>query len=73
MDGFEVCRRLQTDPATADIPVIFITAHDQTDALVEGFRVGGVDFIGKPFSAEEVRQIVSDSWKELQREIPEPT
>ncbi|MBI1926441.1 sigma-54-dependent Fis family transcriptional regulator [Candidatus Poribacteria bacterium] len=54
MDGFETCRRLKADPSTADIPVIFITAKDETESLVEGFRVGGVDYITKPFENEEV-------------------
>lgn len=54
MDGFETCRRLQEDDATRDIPVIFITARDDTEALVEGLRVGGRDFVVKPFRTDEV-------------------
>ena len=50
MDGYEVCRRLKANPVTRDIPVIFLTA--KTDALDEenGFEVGAVDYIHKPFS-----------------------
>ena len=55
IDDFETCRRLKTDKATADIPVIFITAKDETESVVEGFQVGGVDYITKPFQHEEVR------------------
>ena len=55
MDGFETCRRLKANQSTADIPVIFITAKDETESLVEGFQVGGVDYITKPFQHEEVR------------------
>jgi len=55
MDGFETCRRLKANPATAHIPVIFITARDEMESLVEGFLVGGVDYITKPFSEQEVR------------------
>ena len=55
IDGFETCRYLKADDATADIPVIFITAKEETESLVEGFRVGGVDYITKPFKDEEVR------------------
>jgi len=55
MDGFETCRRLKTNQSTADIPVIFITAKDETKSIVEGFQVGGVDYITKPFRHEEVR------------------
>ncbi len=53
MDGFEVCRRLKADPATADIPVIFVTAR--TDDVSTGFSVGGSDYISKPINADEVR------------------
>lgn len=51
MDGYEVCRRLKANPLTRDIPVIFLTA--KTDAVDEenGFEVGAVDYIHKPFSA----------------------
>ena len=50
MDGYEVCRRLKVNPVTREIPVIFLTA--KTDALDEenGFEVGAVDYIHKPFS-----------------------
>ena len=54
LDGFEVCRRLKQHPDTRDIPVIFITAEDQTASVVTGFQVGGVDYIPKPFRDEEV-------------------
>ncbi len=54
MDGFETCRRLKANPTTADIPVIFITAKDETESVVEGFHLGGVDYITKPFKEEEV-------------------
>ncbi len=53
MDGFEVCRRLKADPATTDIPVIFVTAR--TDDVSQGFAVGGSDYISKPINADEVR------------------
>ena len=50
--GFEACRRLKSQPSTAEIPVIFVTAKDACQDTVEGFRVGGVDYITKPFQAE---------------------
>ena len=55
LDGFETCHRLKAEKATADIPVIFITAKDETQSIVKGFEVGGVDYITKPFRHEEVR------------------
>lgn len=54
IDGLETCRRLKQDESTRDIPVIFITARDETKSLVAGFQAGGVDYIIKPFHAEEV-------------------
>lgn len=54
MNGFEVCRVLKQDSSTEHIPVIFITVKDDTTNLTEGFRVGGVDYITKPFSKEEL-------------------
>ncbi len=54
MDGFETCRRLKANQNTKDIPVIFMTALTQTENKVEGFQVGGVDYISKPFQKEEV-------------------
>ncbi|MBT4500069.1 MAG: SpoIIE family protein phosphatase [Gemmatimonadetes bacterium] len=54
IDGYEVCRRLKQDPVTESIPVIFITANDQTEGIVAGFQAGGIDYIPKPFRNEEV-------------------
>ena len=54
MDGFEVCRRLKQDARTAAVPVIFMTALDDTAHKVEGFRLGAVDYITKPIQREEL-------------------
>ena len=54
MDGFETCRRLQANPETTQIPVIFMTALSDTANKVEGFQIGAVDYITKPFQQEEV-------------------
>ncbi|AWI54931.1 two-component system response regulator [Aquabacterium olei] len=50
MDGYEVCRRLKADPATAGIPVLFLTAMSQVEDETRGFEVGAADFIHKPVS-----------------------
>ena len=50
MDGYEVCRRLKDNPATRDIPVIFLTAKTEEVDEEKGFDVGAVDYIHKPFS-----------------------
>ncbi len=54
MDGYEVCRKLKSDEKTQDIPIIFISALDELDSKVKGFQAGGVDYVTKPFQAEEV-------------------
>lgn len=52
--GFEVCGELKNDPATSDVPIIFISASDQTADKVKAFGAGGVDYVTKPFQVEEV-------------------
>lgn len=54
MDGYEVCRRLKAAPALAEVPVIFISALQETEDKLQAFQAGGVDYITKPFHAEEV-------------------
>ena len=63
IDGFEVCRRLKANPGLADIPVIFISAMGDTGAIVKSLTLGGVDYINKPFQAEEVIARVSTHLK----------
>ena len=54
MDGFETCRRLKESAATNEIPVIFLTARTETTDIVQGFEVGAVDYVAKPFNAHEL-------------------
>ena len=54
MNGFETCRKLKSDPTTAEASVIFISARGDTRDIVEGFQAGGVDYITKPFNTREV-------------------
>jgi len=54
LDGFETCRQLKSLPETKDIPIIFMTALNDTANKVKGLSVGGVDYITKPFQGEEV-------------------
>ncbi|MFH1985277.1 MAG: response regulator [Pseudomonadota bacterium] len=54
MDGFEVCRRLKADERTASIPIIFISILEDEHDKVKGLQAGAVDYITKPFQAEEV-------------------
>jgi diguanylate cyclase (GGDEF)-like protein/PAS domain S-box-containing protein len=59
MDGYNVCKSLKADPATRDIPVIFISTLDEAIDKVKAFAVGGVDYIAKPFKIVEVLARVS--------------
>jgi len=54
MDGFETIAILKSDPDTMDIPVIFISALNQIEDKVHGFKAGAVDYVSKPFQKEEV-------------------
>lgn len=55
MDGYEVLRILRQDPATASIPVIFVTARDAAEDESRGLALGAVDFIGKPINPPVLR------------------
>jgi CheY-like chemotaxis protein len=52
MDGFEVITHLKSNPATRNIPVIFLTAKAEAENIVKGFELGAVDYVTKPFNAE---------------------
>ena len=54
MDGFETCRRLKAAEQWRQIPVIFLTAKTETADLVQGFELGAVDYVAKPFNAHEL-------------------
>jgi len=54
MDGFELCRRLKQDKRTKNVPVIFVSALQDLEARIQGFKAGGVDFISKPLQELEI-------------------
>lgn len=54
MDGIEACKKLKENPATAEIPVIFVSANTELDMVIKGLHCGGVDYITKPFKQEEI-------------------
>ena len=54
LNGFDVCRRLKNNLKTKHIPVIFLSAQTNTENIVEGFKIGGNDYITKPFNKEEL-------------------
>lgn len=55
IDGYEICTRLKGDNKTKDIPIIFLTAKDDSESIVKGFDLGAVDYITKPFNPQEVK------------------
>jgi DNA-binding response OmpR family regulator len=75
MDGYDVCKALKSNQITADIPIIFISALDDTLDKIKAFEVGGVDYITKPFQVEEVvarietQLTIQRQKKQLQQEI----
>jgi len=54
MSGYEVCQRLKSNPKTADIPIIFLTASTDLPEKIQAFKVGGDDYVTKPFYIQEV-------------------
>jgi len=74
IDGFETCRRLKKNEATQSVPVIFISAKIETEEIVKGFSLSGVDYITKPFRQEEVLPRVKlGKTRDLQPDIIFPT
>jgi signal transduction histidine kinase len=73
IDGFETCRRFRARPATTDIPVLFMTALNETTDKVKAFGAGGVDYITKPIEHEEALARVRThlALRRLRRELQE--
>ncbi|HSC06423.1 MAG TPA: sigma-54 dependent transcriptional regulator [Steroidobacteraceae bacterium] len=73
LDGFETCKRLKREPATAQIPVIFMTALSELHDKVRAFEAGAADYVSKPFQHEEVlaRVNVHLTLARLRRELAE--
>ncbi len=71
MDGYEVCRQLKADRATADIPIIFVSARDDGTDKVQAFTVGGADYVTKPFQLVEILARIDHQLEisRLQREL----
>lgn len=71
MNGFETCLEFKKLKEFRDIPVIFITAKDDIESLAEGFRVGGVDYITKPFQIEEIKHRIQTHYRvsQMTREL----
>jgi len=63
MDGYETCRRLKEIDAMADVPVIFVSAHDKIEDRLKGYEAGGEDYIIKPFDPQELETKVAQLLK----------
>jgi DNA-binding response OmpR family regulator len=77
LDGFGACRLLKSDPRTRAIPLIFLTSANDLAQRLTGFALGGVDYISKPFSEDEVLARIGVHWKfespeELPKTVPVP-
>jgi putative two-component system response regulator len=71
MDGYEICRQLKKDNNLSEIPVLFISALSDTSEVVMAFKVGGLDYINKPFQFEEVKARIETHLKlsRLQKDL----
>lgn len=71
MGGYEVCRKLRTDTALSKTPVIFLSGRAETEDKVAGFQAGGVDYVTKPFNAEEIKARIETQLRlhDLQRKV----
>jgi len=55
INGFETCKKLKSIPLTSETPVIFLTAKVENEDIIEGFKIGAVDYITKPFNSYELK------------------
>jgi len=67
MTGYELVRRIRSSPRTALIPVIFLTAKDQKEDRIEGFRTGVDAYITKPFEPDELLAVITSIFNRLER------
>ncbi len=86
LSGFETCKIIKETPLNKNVPIIFLTARNDSDSIAEGFKVGGVDYISKPFNHSELlirlstqielmhsREKLMDLNKWLQKEVDKKT
>src|ERR1700682_1925006 len=55
MNGFEACRKIMDEPATAGIPVVFLTSRNGTEEIARGLDLGATDYVTKPFKLQELQ------------------
>ena len=62
MDGFKVCKRIRAEKPKREIPIIFLTAKNDEDSIVQGFQVGSQDYVSKLFHPEELLSAIRDAF-----------
>ncbi len=70
IDGIELCRRLRAQARTRAVPIIFVTARDQPESIVQGFEAGGDDYVVKPFNMQELVARVENLFRRVREVAP---
>lgn len=73
MDGFSVCEKLRSDPATAELPIIMLSAKTDLDSINKGLRAGATVYLTKPISPEELTQHVKDALIQFDEDMSDPS
>lgn len=63
INGFQICEKLKQHPATTNVPVVFLTGLNNHNDVVQGFEAGAVDYISKPFNADEFNKRIDNQLK----------
>ena len=69
MDGFTVCEKLRSEPATAELPIIMLSAKTDLDSINKGLRAGATVYLTKPISPEELTQHVKDALVQFDEDV----
>ncbi len=72
IDGIEVCQRLRANPATQSVPILFLTAHGSIESKIQGYSVGGDDYLVKPFDLQELNLRVNALLRRATRSTETP-
>jgi two-component system alkaline phosphatase synthesis response regulator PhoP len=67
MDGWQVAEKLVDEPATAEIPIVFLTARAEFSDRARGLEIGGVDYVTKPFNPVELAPLIRDLLERVER------
>lgn len=73
MDGFAVCEQLRSEAATAELPIIMLSAKTDLDSINKGLRAGATVYLTKPISPEELTQHVKDALIQFDEDMSDPS